>query len=113
MGQIEGKPYPERWSEKERIPGFYKIQGGEELDEVVERAGKFLERIIKEHIGKTVLLVSHDLISQAKITYLLKKPWEHMRELERLKHTAITIFKIDNEKGHKLKLFNCDKHLKV
>ncbi|MEX0920028.1 MAG: histidine phosphatase family protein [Candidatus Pacearchaeota archaeon] len=52
----------------------FKPEGGESLEEVYERAGKFYNYLLKEHKGKDILLVGHGIFSLELILYALGLP---------------------------------------
>ena len=111
MGELQDKPAPEGLKEDRWIKGYFKKTGGEDYEDLLERVKLFLENITPKFKGKNVLVVSHNGTSQALITALLDKEWEHIKEVERLGNTSITIFEFDEESKPHLKLMNCTKHL--
>ena len=85
--------------------------GGESYEQLYDRAKKFLDEVLHKHRNDTVLLVTHAGIGLALTCVITNKPLKDIGEIERLKNTSINIFEIDEEKNHKIILFNCTKHL--
>jgi len=111
MGAFQGKSAPENFKETRWVKGFFKNTGGEEYEELVNRAKRFLEEIYPRLKDKNVLVVAHNGINQALITALLDKEWEYMKKIGYLENTSVTIFEFDEEGKPILKLINCSKHL--
>lgn len=78
-------------------PYEYKPQGGEHYGEVKERTSEFLEELIKNYKGDTVLLVSHGTAINIMVTYLLGMDISKTTELKQ-HNTAVNIFEFDGEK---------------
>ncbi len=84
---------------------------GESLGELYKRAEKFLHKLIKKHKDESVLVVAHGTINRALIAVITEKKPEDIYRIEKLKNTSISIFEINEDKNHKIILFNCTKHL--
>ncbi len=109
LGDMQGKPAPLEYKEKNMDAELSKKLKLEPLEDLSKRAQKFLDELTKNHYGKHILLVAHDGINQALIASLLKKPLEDVYGF--LGNTSVTIFEFDDEKNPVLKLFNDVKHL--
>lgn len=56
-------------------------EGGESLEEMVERAERFLKRLLEEHDEKeTVMVVSHGLMIMALVSKLLKEEFGEVKD---------------------------------
>ncbi|KAB3529397.1 histidine phosphatase family protein [Alkaliphilus serpentinus] len=55
------------------FPHMYKPRGGETFYQVLDRASNEIEKIISEHEGKNILIVTHAVVLRALITYFEKK----------------------------------------
>ena len=97
--------------EKEGTMTYKEPKTGETLEDFYKRAGSFLHKVIHKHKNDTVLFVGHNGIDKAIIGRIMNKSLNEMRDVEMLKNTSINIFDIDEDKNHKIILFNCIKHL--
>ena len=111
LGNLQGCKTNPKWKLLKWDLELSKKLGIETPEEILRRSKNFLEKLLDESYGKTILLVAHNGINQALITHLLGKSWENMKDLEKQKNTAITIFEFDENKNALLKLMNCIKHL--
>lgn len=95
---------------KENIPC------GETIEELYNRANKFITKIIKKHKSKdNILIIGHYGINQV-INFILtdKKNNNNFNIIipePRLDNASISIFEINKNKNNKTHLFNCTKHL--
>ncbi len=78
---------------------FGENEEGESRKEVVGRVRKFLEKLIKNYPGKTILVVSHSGINAAFHRILREASIEEYFQQEGLEHNAIQCFTL-NEKGN-------------
>ena len=99
------------WDKKKSLSTLVQPKRGESLEQLYFRAKKFLDKILHKHREDTVLFVGHNGISKALICVIINKSPKELRNLENLKNTSINIFDMDEEKNHKIHLFNCTKHL--
>ncbi len=109
LGELQGRNKSEfGWKE-----GSMELVGekGETLEESVERAKKFLHQILHKHKKDTVLVIGHNGINKAIISQIIGKTMMEMKKMGILKNTCVNIFEIDENKNHKIILFNCAKHL--
>jgi len=84
---------------------------GETIEEMFNRAENFLHKIITKHHRDCVLFVGHNGINNALIAVITGKKAIDIGKLEDQHNTSITIFEIDEDKKHKIFLYNCNKHL--
>lgn len=85
--------------------------GAEKIEEMVNRAGKFLEKLLEGLNNKNILLVGHRAINTAIISDIVHKNWKDCMIDYPLENTSVTIFEVDKNKKPELKLINCIKHL--
>lgn len=67
--------------------------------------------MVEEHKNQAVLLVGHNGIDKALIAVIMNKTFKEMGSIENLHNTSINIYEIDENKNHKVILFNSTKHL--
>lgn len=89
----------------------FSARDGERSEELFNRAKKFLHKILLKHPEDTVLLVGHNGINKAIIAVITGKTFKEINSIENLHNTSICIYEIDEDKNHKIHLFNCKKHL--
>ena len=111
-GVFNGRPFSEFVNDREEKglePYEYKPQGGEHFEEVRERTAEFLDELIKNYKGKTVLLVSHGTAITIMITYLLGM--DISKTVELVQHnTCVNVFEIDDSGVNSI-LINDTSHL--
>jgi phosphoserine phosphatase len=83
----------------------------EMLDQVYSRGKKFLDRIYSLHKNETVLLVCHGGIKSAITAVILNEGPDYIKQSTNIPNTAVSIFKINEDKKHIVHLLNCAKHL--
>lgn len=116
MGVFEGRKFPEIREEIKKL-GLtrftHKPENGESYAMVKKRAQKFLERIKKEYLGKTVLVCSHGAYNKVLLSLILGKPMEETVEQMEQKNTCVNIIEFDPKNKDKINvvLINCTKHL--
>jgi len=76
---------------------------------LIERAKNFIHKIYHENKEKTVLIVAHGGFNLALTSTLTGDSLEKVKDQS---NTAVNIFEVDEEAGHKLILENCTEHLK-
>ena len=67
----------------------------ETTEQVAERMYKFIEKISKENIGKTILICSHGVAIEAFLRKITKVPFIEKREEYKQKNTSINILEYD------------------
>ena len=90
LGVLEGKKYPENLE----ITSDW--EGKEKPDSVKKRLMLFLDKIVKEHHNKTILLVSHGLTIKVLSTILNKLPLDNIYKLELMDNSSFAEFKLYN-----------------
>ena len=112
LGEYQGKrmvdvgidPKNFKWS-------LVKPKQGETVEQLFFRAEGFLDKILHKHHKDTVLFVGHDGINKAIIAVITGKKPADFASIEVTHNASISIYEIDEEKNHKIHLFNCIKHL--
>jgi len=85
-GDMENRPFDEA---RERFPEFFErlrvfdtscpIPGGESADDVRVRVSSFVDRMLAEHLGQTVVLVAHGGILRTLFWHLMDVPFRVVR----------------------------------
>jgi broad specificity phosphatase PhoE len=117
FGDWEGRPHQEirkndsetyrQWVEE---PHLVRLPGGEGLDDVRARAMAAMEDVIRDHSGKTLVLVSHRVICKVLICAILGLDNSHFWQIAQ-DTTAINVIQYRREK-YILSLMNETCHLK-
>jgi broad specificity phosphatase PhoE len=117
FGKWEGRPHQEirendgetyrHWVEE---PHLVRLPGGEGLDDVRVRTMAALEEVIRNHPGKTLVLVSHRVICKVLICAILGLDNSHFWQITQ-DTTAINLIQYRNGK-YILSLMNETCHLK-
>jgi probable phosphoglycerate mutase len=118
FGKWEGRPHQEiRQDDKETYrqwveePHLVRLPGGEGLDDVRVRAMAGMEEVIRNHSGKTLVLVSHRVICKVLICAILGLDNSHFWQITQ-DPTAINLIQYRNGK-YILSLMNETCHLKA
>ena len=118
FGKWEGRPHQEiRESDMEtyrqwvETPHLIRLPGGESLDDVRVRAMAAVEELIRNHPGKTLVLVSHRVICKVLICAILGLDNSHFWQITQ-DTTAINLIQYRNGK-YILSLMNETCHLKL
>lgn len=89
-----------------------KPKDAETRQDIVDRVKKLLDKVYQKHKNKTVLFVSHGGPYNGLLTIIFNRPAKELATIARPKNTSICIFKILQDKAHKVHCLNCIKHLK-
>jgi len=112
LGEFQGKKKSDfGWDPKELKTTYVDPKEGETKQQLFNRANAFIHRILSKHKSDTVLLVGHNGICKAIIAAITGKGHDDLEQIENLKNTSISILELDDDKNHKIHLFNCSKHL--
>lgn len=113
LGELQGKKKSDLGLDQNDFIAslFGTIEGGETIGQLFNRAEKFLNKIISKHYQDTVLFVGHNGINKALIAVITGKKHENIREIENQHNTCVNVFEIDQDKNHKIHIYNCIKHL--
>jgi probable phosphoglycerate mutase len=117
FGNWEGRPHQEiresdsktyrQWVE---TPHLVRLPGGEGLDDVRVRAMAAIEEVIRNHPGKTLILVTHRVVNKVLICGILGLDNSHFWQITQ-DTTAINLIQYRNGK-YILSLMNETCHLK-
>jgi probable phosphoglycerate mutase len=117
FGNWEGRPHQEiqesdsntyrQWVE---TPHLVRLPGGESLDDVRVRAMAAVEELIRNHPGKTLILVTHRVVNKVLICGILSLDNSHFWQITQ-DTTAINLIQYRNGK-YILSLMNETCHLK-
>jgi len=112
-GTFQGKTKKELELDKKEImvKFIHSEKGVESIEELYQRAKKFLDKIIHKHHNDNILFVGHTGINKALICVITNKKAKGIPNIEYLHKTGINIYEIDEDRNHKIHLFNCNKHL--
>jgi len=112
-GILEGKPlkdFSEYRGQNGSLNPEFKPEYGESLREMKERAKRFLNKLLEEYEGKTVLVSSHGGFIKMLFRILLKKPIEETIQLE-VSNACVNIIEVGENSEIKLNKINCTSHL--
>jgi broad specificity phosphatase PhoE len=76
----------------------YRIQGAENYTDVANRIKPFMERTLRKHEGKEVLIVGHRVVNRLLIGMLLEFPLERVLKVEQTNDCIYLIQKNDETK---------------
>ncbi|MFC1741139.1 histidine phosphatase family protein [Nanoarchaeota archaeon] len=111
LGVMEGKTKKEMgFSDGERPPKELR-DTCEGFDVLFSRAENFLHKVLSKHADDVVLFVAHSIINRALIAVITGKGHEDVPFVERVGNASVSVFEIDEDKNHKIHLFNCVGHL--
>lgn len=114
MGEFQGKKKSDiDWYKKRKHYSELGIKpkDGESLEELYGRAKRFLYDALRKHKNDAVLFVGHNGINKALVCAIANRPASEISKMKNFDETSITIIEIDEEKNHKIHLYNCTKHL--
>jgi len=105
--QIDKETY-RRWREE---PHLARLPGGESLDDIRTRAMAALEEVIRKHLGKTLIFVSHRVVCKVLICAILGLDNSHFWQITQ-DTTAINLIRYKDGK-YILSLMNETCHLRA
>ncbi|MBT3304691.1 histidine phosphatase family protein [Candidatus Woesearchaeota archaeon] len=109
LGSWQGKTQKELgFSNNKVIPC---PKDAETTEAMFNRAKNFLDKLLETHKNKTVLLVGHGGINKALTAAITNKTSNEVKTIDNFHNTSLSIFELDENKNHKINLFNCIKHL--
>jgi broad specificity phosphatase PhoE len=110
LGELQGKPRKERRTEEEhRI--FENPKNGENMDQFFGRVKRFLHKTLEKHSSDAVLLVTHNGVNKALLAVISGKSSRGIRDVKSIRNTSVSIYEINEDKKHRINLFDCVKHL--
>lgn len=83
----------------------------ETLQQMQNRAKKFLHKVYSKNKNKTVLFVTHGGIGRSLVTVIIRKPADIIFEMEKIKNAAVYIFRVKEDLSGNVILENCTRHL--
>lgn len=105
MGSWEGKTFAEidagnplQWHNFFKDPLAFVPDSGESFGDVLNRVATALDRILIEHQGKTVAIVSHRITIKIMIEYLLSGSMVALGEAEDILPNSVSVLEIDGLK---------------
>ncbi len=104
--------YPEEmelWREK---PWLFCSPGGETMRGVYDRVTGAIQRIVQEHQGKTVALVSHGCAIRNALCFFHGKDIEHLNEMPWVRNTSITRVDISEDGAMQVVFENDFEHVR-
>ncbi len=104
LGKMQGKKRPE-------LPWKIKENNAETLQQLRKRAKLFLEKIMKKHGNENVLFLSHGGIGKVIVSIIKKTPMTKFPKEGHLHNASISVFELNENKKHKVRLFNYTKYL--
>jgi len=113
-GSIDGEEFMRRWNEvpKAHKPYYRWIEGYENRMEFSLRVHLALNRIVQEHTGKTVVILSHGAFIQLSFMYFFGFGEAVMdRAMPEIRRTSITHWYLDSKERWNLERSNDCHHL--
>ncbi|MFH1972538.1 MAG: histidine phosphatase family protein [archaeon] len=111
LGEWQGKSKKELgFTSNTSLVEFFP-KDGETSEELFNRASNFLHKILSQHHNDTVVFTAHNGINKAMIAVITGKSPDDIKAIENLHNTSVCVFEIDEDKNHKIHVFNCKKHL--
>ena len=78
--QIE-QQYKDAYEAFMRDAGVNPYLGGETMNDVVDRAGPTIDRLLAENVGRTIAIVAHNVVNRTYLTRLLGLTASHYRSV--------------------------------
>lgn len=78
------------------FPHLYKPRGGETFEQVFDRVSNEIEKVILEHEGKNILIVTHAIVLKTLITYFENKEIKDLWTGKFMHSTCLNIVEIKN-----------------
>lgn len=104
------KRYSDEYAKWEKTPHLIRFPHGESLDEARERSFHAFNNIVKENLGKSLLIIPHRVINKVLLCALLGLSNSHFWEIKQ-DTGCINLIEYSNEK-YILSLMNDTCHLK-
>jgi len=109
LGKFQGlnqeemqQKYPEQYYNYWNKPEIYKpIGDGETIEELIDRVDKVIMKIVKENIGKSVLIVTHTMPIKALLCSLNNIDIKDFWMEPYIKQTSLTTIEF-NDNGHRV-----------
>lgn len=101
--------WPELWQQWRTDPSEVVILNGESLTEVTERAIPAFHRIVEINLGKSAIIVAHEVIVKVIVAHVLGAPNSIYRRFE-INNASLTVIRFIDNKTHLIGL-NDTSHL--
>ncbi|MGQ7868891.1 histidine phosphatase family protein [Sunxiuqinia sp. sy24] len=101
----EGKPFPENWS------WDYLPEGAETNEDMLERAGQFIAKLLRQHDGQRVAAITHGGLIRAFWTVIANKPSSDYFSWEVTKNTSVSRIELHTNGEHRVVELNNVDHL--
>ncbi len=111
FGQWQGKKKTDLGFSKTTDFSGFSPEDGETSEKIFNRAKRFLYKILTKHPNDTILIAGHTAINKALIAVIMNKTSKDIESIKNTSNASITVIEIDENKNHKVNLFNCKKHL--
>ncbi|MBI5135251.1 histidine phosphatase family protein [Candidatus Uhrbacteria bacterium] len=79
--------------------------------QLVDRASQFIQSLMPQHFGQSILCVAHGRINAALLSVLLEKPHSWIDEIENLGNTSVNVLEREHTGAWRMDLFNDTGHL--
>ena len=112
LGELQGKKKSELGLEKGQSHTFLDPKQGETLQQLYDRAKKFLKKIVEGHKEENILCVGHNGINKAIVASLQNLGPEGIRTLKNFGNASITIIDISDDFQHRVHIFDDTGHLR-
>lgn len=89
--------YPEDYNNLWYHPDRFHVEGMESIPQVIERAGRVLENIMKKYPGKDVLIVAHALLLKGIYAYVKDLPVTEFWSGPFMKSTNLSIIEVEDK----------------
>ncbi len=89
----------------------FKVEGSEDMGAVTDRVALALRDILKDNVGKTVVITSHGCALRMLINYALGNPLEGVSQIGWMKNAGITKIEFDSGVPGKMIYFNDLEHV--
>lgn len=103
------KKYPKEFKEWMEKPEVLKIPKGEDLYSLRDRMERVITRIMSQHKGKNILIVSHGTALKTLVLYLLSMPLTNYKNLA-MDNVSLSIVE-KRDYNNVLKIYNDTNHL--
>ncbi len=86
---------------------------GETKEEMRTRVKKIIDEAYSRYKEGVVVFVAHGAINRMFINTIKGNPIENWEDVDKPRNTSVSIFEIEEDEDHKIRLLNCTKHLEL
>lgn len=113
LGVLQGKKNTDiGYQDNDYVVENIKPKEGETLEELYNRAQKFIEKLQKKHPRGRILCTGHEGINRAIIAAILKKGPDGIKEVTDQYNTALNVIELTKNRKFKIHKINSIDHLK-